>query len=566
MYTPTLTQSEVIKPIKFHLICYFIKDMPDGKLMISNSYDHYIISDDVDELLGFLYKPYRDIDSRELKLFYDLDEQVSHIFRLMSNETIHKVCESRRFDDADKLYYTRGHNFAIKGDIEFNGTRNPDYKYQYNAWFYDLKKFCYTPHNTPQNANDVYKLGIKLMDLCKKLGITTPTKANSEISILENNPVNKKLLPVYTKLPITDDMLHIARMIANHQAWTTNYKVGWFKDNTYDYDINSCYAYQLSKVRDFNNAEYTPYTKDYKYKSEIYKGNVTGYFRVKLTINDNVNCHPFYAKWNADKPIYPVGTWDTYLMLEEILALYKYKIGTCEILDGFYVYFKSNNNPMKVMVDRWYKSRQLGDDESKYFKAVMVEFIGKMLRVSDDNTPSETYNPLIVAWIYSQARLQVLKFIQDNELQEDIIAISTDGVLSTKQATKTQMVDKTVLGGWRYNAPEPVFVLSPGWLVTPSKSPHAMKYDELFKLFNDNPDNVEYIKTTCKIATVYEAEEIFDNIKLVGTMQNFHESINLSLLRGLQDRLYYDYPKCGKDILDGNVYESEPIRMKVKNG
>lgn len=545
--------------IKLHLVAYYIKEK-DDKVVITNSYDHSVVSDNLDELLAFLYRPYRKSEERELKVFYDMDEQVPILLRMLPKDELKEVCVNRKPDKAKRIYYNREYTFGVKGDVVFKNEDGSDFPY--TAYFYGLSK--YIKNRSPQNANDVFKIALETLEVCKNIGIPYPKTLGSEISIFESIPSHKRLFPNIGKLPLTDNMLNIARNVSNHQGWTSNFKVGLFRDNTFDYDMNSCYAYFLSLIRDYEHAEYTPYSKDYKYKDLIGKGDITGNFYVRLHINDNIVCHPFHKVGNNGKAIYPIGDYDTYLTLEEILTLYRYHIGTCEILDGFYIKFKSGLMPMYVRVNEWFKIRLMGENENKFMKGVLVEMIGKTLNIKDDLEVSDTYNPLISGWIYSQARLAVFRFIMHNELQNDVIAVSTDGVLSTKPATKTKLVDKTVLGGWRLNPSEPTLVLSPGWLISPSKKPHSLTYDYALQILNENPNGNDFTQKITKRLTLNEAEFYVDNIYKVGQIHDFYNTLNLVELSGAQDRIYKDFPKCGQDLLDGKIYDSVPMRSKLK--
>jgi hypothetical protein len=122
---------------------------------------------------------------------------------------------------------------------------------------------------------------------------------------------------------------------------------------------------------------------------------------------------------------------------------------------------------MEKWVNDLFNKRQLGKLENSLCKALIVEYVGKTLT---EYKNSKLYNPLIASWVYAKCRLQVFDFILDNELVDDVIAITTDGVLSTKPALKTKIETKKILGTWRENSQSPALVLSPGWVITNEKT------------------------------------------------------------------------------------------------
>ena len=539
-----------------YMIAYHAKTLDDGKVNITDSNNNAITSDSPDELWDFLYHPYRDRNSRELKFFWDLDESLSNIFRLMPPEKAKKLLTTK-FNDVTHVYYRRGKNLIIKGEHPIGDNK-------YMACIYGLNSLIKTDKE-PQNAQEALTEGQRLLKALNNIGITTPMTLNSAIGIYESAMRNIQLTPDIKCIPTEAvDILNYAKHCANRQGWITAYKISHFP-NALTYDVSGSYAFHLSRIRDFNHTEYTPYSeefiKDAKNRDDILKGNITGFFKVGLTISDNIKVHPFAYVGQSGLPIYPTGAFETYLTLEEILYFKHYKVGSIKIIDGWFVKFTTYINPMENIVNRLFKMRQLGDIENDLCKGILVGYVGKMNAQFDGDTTSKTYNPMIAGWIYAQARLQVFKFIMENDLKDDVIAVSTDGVMCLKEATKTSINGSKKLGTWRLNEPCPALVLSPGWIIYKDKKPHSITYDIAMKMLKENPKINHYRVTLSKRVTLFEAIEIHHDISMVGKVTDHHQTIDLAEIEMSQDRIFKTFPHSGKALLSNKIYESEPIKV-----
>jgi len=545
-----------------YIIAYFVQTMDDGKVNITDSYNNTITSDNADELWAFLYTPYRDRTTRELKFFWDLDESLSHIFKLMPPEECRTLLTTK-FANTDYLYYRRSKNMIIKGSHVIQG-KTPEGNHPYMACLYGLNSLIRT-NTEPQNAQEVLAQGQHLLKALGSIGITTPMTLNSAIGIYESSMRNIKLTPDIKCIP-TDavDILTYAKHCANRQGWISAYRVGLFS-NAITYDVSGSYAYWLSQIRQFDHAQYIPYSKDFtnqpENRDDIIKGNITGFFKVELTINDDIMVHPFAYVGTSGLPIYPTGTFETYLTLEEILCFSHYKIGTIKVLDGWFVKFMTPYKPMLHIVNRLYKMRELGEIENDLCKGILVGYVGKMNAQFEDDSTSKTYNPLIAGWIYAQARLQVFRFIMENQLQDSLIAVSTDGVMTTKKVTKSILSKNRQLGTWRLNEPCPALVLSPGWIIYQDKKPHSITYNMALDLIKNNQSTNHYRATIPKRVTLFESLEILHDISMVGQITDHYNTIDLAEIEMSQDRIFKSFPKTGKTLLSGNIYDSKPIKV-----
>lgn len=543
-----------------YVIAYHVSSNQDGTVTITDSYDNHITSDNSDKLWEFLYTPYRDKYSRELKFFWNLDESLAPIFKLMNPEKC-KALLNTKFQDAKHLYYRRGKNMIIKGNHIINGN-TPESNHPYMCCLYGLEPLIKSDVH-PSNAHEALEQCQRLLKALENIGITTPMTLNSAIGIYESSMRNIQLTPNIKCIPLEAvDILNYAKHCANRQGWVTNIMAGHFKES-FSYDVSSSYGFWLSQVRDFENAEYIPYSKDYsaKHAKEIINGDITGFFKVILTIFKDVKVHPFAYVDNNGKVIYPTGTFETYLTLEEMISIHKYKVGTLTVLDGYYVRFKNYKKPMENIVKRFFNMRSLGEIENDLCKGIIVGYVGKTNAQFEDNKTSTTYNPMIAGWIYAQARLQVFKFIMDNNLQDNIIAISTDGVMTTRKVDDNKISKEKIIGTWRLNEPCPAIVLSPGWIIYKDKKPHSITYDMAIEAINNNPNTNHYNIPTIKRVTLFEAIEILHDISQVGNLTEHSNTIDLAEIEMSQDRIFKYFPKNGKALLSKKTYNSIPIEI-----
>jgi hypothetical protein len=206
--------------------------------------------------------------------------------------------------------------------------------------------------------------------------------------------------------------------------------------------------------------------------------------------------------------------------------------------------------------------RQLGNIENDLCKGILVGYVGKMNAQFEDDSTSKTYNPLITGWIYAQARLQVFRFIMENQLQDFLVAVSTDGVITLKEAMNTPIGTSKQLGAWRLNEPCPTIILSPGWIINRDKKPHSITYDMAMELIKENPNSNHYKATIPKRVTLFEAIEVLHDINMVGQVTDHHNTIDLAEIEMAQDRVFKSFPTNGKMLLSGHIYDSKPIKIK----
>jgi hypothetical protein len=176
----------------------------DNKITIEDSRQHVITSSNVQDLLEFLYTPYRTEWQREVKFFYDVDNDMSQIFRLLNEKDCRGILETKNGGTYDlfgyKVSYSRERNFVIRGNKKV-GNRD------YWCCIYQIKQYLKNP-TEPNNVSELFDMGIKVQKALSNIGITTPMTLNSAIAIWEGSmktteltmiPNMNNIPPEYTK-------------------------------------------------------------------------------------------------------------------------------------------------------------------------------------------------------------------------------------------------------------------------------------------------------------------------------------------------------------------------------
>lgn len=193
-------------------------------------------------------------------------------------------------------------------------------------------------------------------------------------------------------------------------------------------------------------------------------------------------------------------------------------------------------------------------------KGIINGLIGQMNAEWEDDKTSTVYNPMAAAEIYANCRLQVMKFIIENNLQDHVISIATDGVLTDVPVSHKAISKEKILGTWRLSNVCPAIVLSPGYQLYKDKHPQGITYDRLVELINDKPNSSRWVASINRPCTLYQALAEGD-IKRVGKIVPRQTTIDLLNLEIDQNRLFKKFPKTGKQLLSGTIYNSEPIKI-----
>jgi len=192
----------------------------------------------------------------------------------------------------------------------------------------------------------------------------------------------------------------------------------------YDYDIIASFP---SIVRDLYDLRHCYW----KQSKELPLDAVYGYCKCKVTIWAEVS--PIIHVDEKGKSTTPTGTWETHLTKSETNFIKKWNIGTVEIIDGWWAYRKEpvvESYPFQVIMDRLLTYKDSSNPLVQHIaKQMSVGIYGKFGEEHKKEF-GKYFNPVYFAEVSTRIRLEVAEFIYKHELQENLIHVSVDGILT----------------------------------------------------------------------------------------------------------------------------------------
>jgi len=392
------------------LITHIIEPSKDINCVtiISSDY-HSEVSTDIKTILDYFYLNYND----KLNVVWDLDASVASLLILVKNKALLSKlkAQGKCYIPPYSIFYVPGRVFSIKPVTNSKTT----ILYNLSQYYPDLAP--------PTNLDELTRLGEKLLEALKTMRLEV-NKLTSPVAVFEDNRLKYMNLPTVYDLPMI-----VAKYAAEcaGKLWTEAYKVGFWKE-AYDYDIDSSFPTMIKTLYD------TRFGKWHRVKDAL--SHYYGFYHCKVTIYDNVKVSPIIYTDNKGNLSTPTGTWQTYLTNKEIQFIYAYKIGEVSIIDGYEWYpqsFATRNFPlMQTISDLLLYKESNNSLIRELAKRISVGIYGKFGEEHTDKF-GRFYNPVWFAAISTNVRLEVAKFIYDNNLQDNLIHVSVDGVLVDKE-------------------------------------------------------------------------------------------------------------------------------------
>lgn len=553
----------------------YASDVIDGKIVIKNSQDDSVVSDDPTALLDFLARNYTEALNR--KVCWNLDRFIAPLLKVLGlaickelikepncealfsfgngKAVIHDLTEKPRRTPGGKLtslpdsyynlYYHRKTSFGLQAGSERK------------SFFYNLSQFFEDDETDIPDPKDILAKANELVSAFFSMGLN-PLKMSSPISVYQSNVLDHMDFPTLADLPSSlkekecDEIAEWSEEIM-HREWTTALAVGhWKEGETWDYDVRSSYGYHFSNLYNF---KYASFTKSNTAVKDAHWGILKG----KITIYPNIKCSPIcYDK--DGQIINPVGcSWYDKITLPEVRFMYKRKIGEFELDYGYFWQYTAPVQPFKVPMERIFNHRLQGGLVTKLAKRVGASAWAKCIQRNLGDEVNKFYNPIFGLQVKTNARLQVADFIYNNALQDSVLHIGTDGVRGTQYVP---IPEKTEMGSWKLNPQDACIILSPGRIHTPTHNPQGLFYQDMVNLIQANPKESYYSKTLTRRMTLGEAVEL-DDLSKVGEPYEFSTSIDLVAASMSQDLTFKTFPKTGRELLDGKYY-GEPKSLKGK--
>ena len=529
------------------IITYTIETHDDGNLTIRESTGQSITSQHIGELLEWLLDDYTEVPDK-LFVVWDLADFAAPLLRKLGKE----CCQEIANDQPPRTRLYKPFNVFYRYMAERGGLFGIDKGYnRQTASFYSLNQFFAKGQEAPGTAEEIQALGDELLRSLSEVGIN-PTRLTSPIAAYLS----------CTKLPIPQsDRSAQGEVLAGEYAfqctsreWRDCFQVGTWEGTSFDYDMVNAYTAIAARLRDTRDAEYI-------YSTDYVPGATWGFLKGRVTIREDVTLHPIIREMADGSHGTPVGTWETYLTLQEVQFIEKFDIGHFELEDGWFVKFRHGDKPLNSLMQQLYGNRQKTASPTlgRFLKDVANGLVGKFLQINDDGTVGEYYNPCWHAMVTVMTRLKVALFIYGNNAQENTIAINTDGCLIDKELP---IGPDPGLGQWRLSGTHPAIVVSPGLVFTADKSPQGINYATLRTLIEAKPKDNMYRHYRRRHTTLKEAVDAGD-ISQVGEMNNYSGTVNLPAIAEGLTRRFPKFPQTGGELLAG-IYKSTPLKWKDK--
>ncbi len=507
----------------------------------SNPVDNTIVRCDVENTIGqdlqFLMS--YSADDEIITVFRHLDYDVANLLKLLDLQPVQliKLFETKQLYLAPyTLEYVPNKYFSIRQGWGHNAPF---------VNFSNIHQYLHYEISEEQPAKVAKETGELVYKSLVELELS-PKSLVSPIRIWE-----KEILTTLD-LPTIEDIPEQAAKFAyecTHGGWIESFQKGHWLES-YDYDMRSAYGYFTAQLLDLR---YGKWIHSQEYQSEAYYGYCDGIVSIDSSFSPIV-----YSK-SSEQCYTPVGTWNTCLTKEEIDFIRKYKLGNFKITDGWWwIPQEQLVFPLEEMINWLYVEKEKRTGISRdIVKRIIAGIWGKFLEVRNGNM-GRYFNPVWGAEVESRTRLAVAKFVLDNKLENNVLHLAVDGVLSSKPV---KLIDNGNMGDWKLSAQSACFVVSSGVVAIEDRigvGDFALRYDWLTEHVLEKPDTAEYVMSKPSVITLGKAR-VTNRLDMIGQMEDIAKAVDVEYE---MKRNYAEYPKSGRELLK-NKYKSLPWDISV---
>ena len=483
---------------------------------------------------------------KENKLFYDLDACVASLLHLTTNEGA-----MRELADKEKVYVNGGIKityfpnrfFALDGRNSFVNFGNMT-RYKSDT-HYSPNDTIETKLAKAKEANDMAKSASEVLDEIglDKQRIISPVGALIDKFVWSLRP------------PTVDDYPEEVGKLAYDTIqgnWLEAYKLGNWQE-AYDYDINAAYGSILARLIDIRRGTWT-------HSKEMPQGALYGFASGILTVT--APFHPFIMKQDEEYTYTPIGSRHDTLPKNMIDLLYKYKLGTFDIDNGWWwipTEGKPLYEPLRGIITHLHKIRSESDGLKKAILRQMIAGIwGRMLEIKKDKF-GNLFNPVWASIVENEIKCQVCETCLSNNITPLLVAV--DGIITDKPLPIESSLE---MGKWRLSHVGKCIIVSSGVVGFEGKQgaeEFALRYEWLRDQLTNNPKETEFTMDKHSPLTLAKSIQL-NHLDKLGELQEVNRVINIG-----KDykRLWNNYPRCGADLLN-NAYDSMPIDSIMASG
>jgi hypothetical protein len=347
----------------------------------------------------------------------------------------------------------------------------------YDIIIYELKTFFpgYTP---PGTVHDTCNLGRKLLAIIEKMGFR-PSKLTSPAAIYEESILSKIPMPTIYTMPAASFSLQ--EWCMNYiREWRSVYKIGiWNEGEAFDYDLSSAYPSLIAMLPNLYNADFIHTDGD------IPQGIIWGMIAGKINITGDIS--PIVAFDGTCRK----GTYFGRITLEEWHCLKRWGIGDIQPSEGWFIKVPVFRPLFEYPMKRLYLYRvNSKDDVTDHFAKICANSVwGKFQEMHGDKY-GDYCNFIYACMVASRCRIKVCDFIYENNLVNDLISVTVDGLIASKFLP--DVPNYKTFGGWRINPPSAALVLTSSHQWVGDKKPNGKTVHEMLSEIKAHPKAKHY--------------------------------------------------------------------------
>lgn len=385
-------------------------------------------------------------------------------------ESLFKLLPPNAKKDGNRIYAGDTKIFYVDRMLGINRRKHAsgNFYHESDINLYGIDKFF--DYESPANVVEVEAIGNRTLKTLDRMGLN-PSKLTSPAGVYAEE-LDNYTMPTNHSNPEIIDASAYAEIMCQRE-WRSAYKIGYF-ESSYLYDMVMAYPSIMVNLPSTDRCKL-------KYDTQWLKCD---WGLVKAKVNVTKDFSPIVYD-NNDGYILPLGERVDIFTTEEIKWLACHKSATFEIIDGWFFLFDSTIKPYKAAIEKIYNTRLEGDADMAYLaKRIGHGISGKLDQSNADGTLGELYNPILAAMTRSRCRIAVADFIHNLAIQDSVIAVTVDSVLTDRELG-IEVSGK--LGGWRYEGKFPALVLGKGEIWRPDKKPLGISMSEIIEAMENQP-------------------------------------------------------------------------------
>lgn len=441
------------------MIAYQIIDSGQFGVTIADSEGKEFTSCDADELIQFLGR-----NTDGFKVAWDIDALMKPIIALLPESV------AKSLSNGDKVRTPADHLLIYNQSKSlFIGL-----KHGASSSIYHISQY-YPGESEPLTLKYVV---VKTQDILKELAKikVKPSKLSSPIAMFDG--VFEGLdLPTWGDYP---DQINLVASECLDQIWNTAYKMGYFPE-TFDYDISAAYPSVMARLIDTRKGDWVKSSNSKAFPKTAAYGFARGILRVSSELS------PFVHLSRSGDSFDAKGPREKTIQLSDLKFLRDYDCGDFYISQGYwFIPDGAPIFPLEIIMKQYFRERA---DAAPVLKLILKcasnGIYGRFRQVfQPENKLGKQANLVWAAIIEGESRLKVGRFIFDNQIQEDVIQVATDGVLSTSEVKMNGNHD---IGQWRLDSTGPALSVQTGLVFHGDKRPNAINLTEAIELINAKP-------------------------------------------------------------------------------